>query len=268
MTAGSLVGATPLKWTYIYALAEGSDAAWHRDEWLPGLLELPGVSRVIAHDARSAPQPPDVSRPLNAWAGVVDVQVDDPAVVAGHVLPRVGAVLGERFSELRGLLTTVRYEYDLRRDVPAQQYPYLGERVSWKDAPPTSGEPGDSPDLWRYVYFFRYRDDVSWPDGEDWYLGHHTREGKQLPGLRRYVTWLRRRCDVLGKDQARLFNGFNRYTELCFQSFEEWHAATHAQGPRWRMAEAYPTGVWTDYQQLFIGPHPSLDLPRAPDPRA
>jgi hypothetical protein len=38
-------------------------------------------------------------------------------------------------------------------------------------------------------YCLRYAPGVSWAEGEDWYLGHHTREGKQLPGMKHYKTW-------------------------------------------------------------------------------
>ena len=260
MSTGSLLGPAPLKWTYIYGLGDSADAsAWHRDEWVRGLVGVDGVSRVVVHEARKAPQPEDVARPLNDWAGLVEVHVDDATVVAEVLAPRVRAELGGRLAALRGLLSTVEEEYDLRRDVPAQQHPYATEAISWKDTPPPAGEPGDTDDLWRYVYFFRYKDEVPWVEGEDWYLGHHTREGRQLPGLRRYLTWRRRRCDTLPDEDAALFNGFARYTELCFETFEEWHNATHAHGPRWRMADAWPTGVWTDYQQLFIGTSPAVD---------
>jgi hypothetical protein len=260
VSAGSLLAPAPLKWTYVYALGDSpTAAAWHRDAWVQTLAGVDGVSRVVVHEARKAPQPEDVSRPLNDWAGLVEVHVDDASVVADSLVPLVRAELGGRLSALRGLVTTVAEEYDLRRDVPAQQHPYATETITWKNNPPPAGEPGDTDDLWRYVYLFRYRDDVPWTEGEDWYLGHHTREGRQLPGLRRYVTWRRRRCDAMSGPDAELFNGFARYTELCFETFDEWHRATHLNGPRWRMAESWPTGVWTDYHQLFLGTTPTVD---------
>jgi hypothetical protein len=261
VTTGSLLGPQPLKWTYIYGLGDSPEAAaWHRDEWVQGLVDVDGVSRVVVHESRKAPQPDDVSRPLNDWAGLVEVHLDDLSVVTGPLAARARAEMGGRFTALRGIVSTVSEEYDLRRDVPAQQHPYATESITWKTVPPPAGEPGDTDDLWRYVYFFRYKDGVPWVEGEDWYLGHHTREGRQLPGLRRYVTWRRRRCDALTGEDAALFNGFARYTELCFETFEGWHDATHARGPNWRMPEAWPGGVWTDYQQLFIGTSPDLDV--------
>lgn len=259
MSVGSLLVPEPVKWTYVYALADDPSAeAWHRDEWLPELAKLDGVDRVVAHRARLAPQFDDVSRPLNAWSGLVEVHLRDADVLRSKLAARVLEHVGGRLAALRGLLSTVREEYDLRRDLPSQQHPYLTEPISWKTTPPPADEPTDA-ELWRYVYFFRYRDEVPWVDGEDWYLGHHTREGRQLPGLRRYVTWRRRHLELDPAVTATL-NGFARYTELCFESFEAWHRATHSHGPVWRMDERYPGGVWTDYQQLFIGTTPDIDI--------
>ncbi len=260
MSTGSLLVPEPVKWTYIYALAgDPSAEAWHRDEWLPGLAKLDGIDRVVAHRTREAPQPEDVARPLNAWTGLVEVHLREPDLLRSVLAARVQEHVGGRFLAVRGLLSTIREEYDLRRDLPAQQHPYLTEAITWKGSPPPAEEPVDG-DLWRYVYFFRYRDEVPWVDGEDWYLGHHTREGRQLPGLRRYVTWRRRRDDRLDAATAAQLNGFARYTELCFESFEAWHRATHSHGPRWRMDERHPAGVWTDYQQLFVGATPDIDI--------
>ena len=249
----------PLKWTYLYRLADGR-STWHEDVWLPGLVEVDGVTRVVVHEARQAPQPEDVKRPLNHWSGIAEVHLADGSVMK-NLLPAARAAVADGFTDLRGMLSTVQEEYDLRRDVPAQQYPFISESITWHSEPPTAGEPDDG-DLWRYVYFFRYRDDVPWSDGESWYLGHHTREGRQLPGLRRYLTWRRRQDPFIEGEDVHLFNGFARYTELSFESFEAWHAAPHEKGPKWRMDERYPSGVWTDYQQLFIGTVPSFDIAR------
>lgn len=267
MSLGSLLEPAPVKWTYIYQPVDGTDATrWHDDEWVPELAAIEGVQRVVVHSSRPAPQPDDVRRSLNAYAGLVEVHLDYVDVITKQLVPRVKALLGEKFSTVRGIVTTVEEEYDLRRHVPAQQHPYATEPIAWKNEPPVAGEPTGDADLWRYVYFFRYGDDVPWTDGEDWYLGHHTREGRQLPGLRRYVTWRRHQLGQLDGVDAELFNGFVRYTELCFDSFEAWHRATHSQGPKWRMDERYPTGVWTDYHQLFIGPEPTIDTGRRDAP--
>lgn len=259
MTTGSLLEPSPLKWTYIFRLADDADARqWHLEEWPKSLLQVPGVRRVVIHDSLQAPQPDDVSRPLNDYDGLVEVHLGDASAL-DEVLPLVKGELGPRFAVVRGMVSTLEEDYDLRRHVPAQQHPYLAETIDWKNTPPPADEPAGDADLWRYVYFFRYRDDVPWVEGEDWYLGHHTREGRQLPGLRRYVTWRRRRVDALSAEDAEVFNGSARYTELCFDDFEAWHRATHSNGPRWRMDERHPTGVWTDYQQLFIGVTPVVD---------
>jgi len=81
--------------------------------------------------------------------------------------------------------------------VPAQHYPYLALPVRWRmGKEPEVAEPRGTA-MAKYMYCLGYRKDVDLRWAEDWYLGHHTREGKQLPGLMRYVTYRRRRLPRL-----------------------------------------------------------------------
>lgn len=257
-----------MKWTYVYRLAEGHPATqdWHRGEWAQQLSALPGVDRVVLHSARKAPQPENVSRSLNEFDGIGELYVADPTVIADVVMPLVDSV-ADRFSVLRGMLSEDDPEYDLLRDVPPQHYAHMSDPIAWKTGgPPVADEPTGQ-DLWRFTYFFTYRDDVAYAEGEDWYIGHHTREGKQLPGLVKYVTWRRSQTGAHWPQELRTrANGFVRYTELCFETFEQWHRACYAEGPRWRMPDLHPSGVWTDYHGLFLGPHADVDLQTAPAP--
>lgn len=240
--------------------------AWLRDGLLPGLAGLPGVTRVVWWRARRVPQPEDVSRPLNAVTGMGEVFAPEATLVT-RVLPMLRDLAADvsRVTILRGVVCDEEPEYDLIRDVPAQQHPYFTLPVDWKsgrriEVPEPTGE-----DLYRYVYFFAYRDEVSFDAGEDWYLGHHTREGRQLPGLVRYLTWRRRRPAGAAEYDRDLL-GLVRYTELCFESFERWYDACYRHGPRWRMPEEHPKGVWHDYHAFFLGPEPEIDL-TVPSPR-
>jgi len=220
--------------------------------WLVDVRAIPGVDRVRWWAARVVPQPDDVSRSLNAVVGMGQVCAPERVLRQG-VLPMLE---NEEEQLVRALLTTCVPEYDLLRDVPQQQYPHLTRSVDWKSG---SRPPAVEPlgvDQYRYVYLFAYQPDVGFDEGEGWYLGHHAREGKQLPGLVRYVTW-RRQGDPGGDSPAAL--GLVRHTELCFESFEAWHDACYTRGPRWTMPEGRTGSVWTDYHGFFLGPRPAWD---------
>lgn len=114
------------------------------------------------------------------------------------------------FNELECVMVDEEPQFDLLKDVPVQQFKYL-------HLPPeyTGDEPDydESDDTFLDIYMFNYR--VSNADGEDWYLGHHTREGrisKEL-GRRHYQTW--KSLDVPEEQDSPLKpNRFYRITEL------------------------------------------------------
>lgn len=239
----------------------GADGAEYRllTQVLPGFVKVPGVSRVTWWRSRVVPQPEEVRRSLNLVSGMATLEVSDSAVLASRLLPELRRMRDEGdLTLVRGLVSSTAPEFDLLRDTPFQHLPYATLPVEWKlgrrpSVPEPTGE-----DLFRYVYMFRYRDGVSFDEGEDWYLGHHTREGKQLPGLVRYLTWRRTQRRLLAEFDDLL--GLVRYTELCFESFEDWYRACYPQGPRWTMPNAHPSGVWDDYHAFFLGPDAEIDL--------
>lgn len=239
----------------------GADGAEDRflTETLPGCAEVPGVSRVTWWRARVVRQPEEVRRSLNLVAGMATIEVSDSGVLASRLLPELRRKRDEGdFTLIRGLVSNTEPEFDLLRHTPFQHLPYATMSVDWKTGSrPSVAEPTGE-DLFRYVYMFRYREDVTFDEGEDWYLGHHTREGKQLPGLVRYLTWRRTQRRLLTEFDDLL--GLVRYTELCFESFEAWYQACYPQGPRWTMPAAYPSGVWDDYHAFFLGPNAEIDL--------
>jgi hypothetical protein len=65
------------------------------------------------------------------------------------------------------------------------------------------------------VYFINYRPDISVVDGEDWYLGHHAREGKlnKLIDEHVYKTWKTIRVPEDSKSRFRP-NRWYRLTHL------------------------------------------------------
>ena len=78
-------------------------------------------------------------------------------------------------------------QYDLLRDVPPEHYKYIAWPIQWRGGVPPEIEDGGDTVL--YSYFVRRPSHVSTAEADDWYLGHHTREGKQMPSLKHYKTW-------------------------------------------------------------------------------
>jgi hypothetical protein len=68
-------------------------------------------------------------------------------------------------------------------------------------------------EIFIHTYVFSYREDIETADAEDYYLGHHTREGKQLPGMQHYLTWKSIRVPEVA-DLAIQPNKYYRLTEL------------------------------------------------------
>lgn|GEM_PF-5873957 len=218
------------------------------------IAAIPGVLQVQWWSARVVPQPEDVKNSLNAYTGVLDVFTDSPDVIAESVLPVLEGELGGVFSFLRGIVSDAEPEFDLLRETPPQHISYQHLPIAWKHGHgPVRREPTGN-DLFRYTYFFAYRQDVSWEDGEDWYLGHHTREGKQLSNLVHYVTWHRR--PTVAPESSVL--GLVRVTELCFERFEDFYESCYTLKPSWNMGEKHTEVVWVDYFALFLGPEPDL----------
>lgn len=237
--------------------ADGAEDRFRLDV-LPGFAEVPGVSRVTWWRARVVRQPEEVRRSLNLVAGMATLEVSDSGVLASRLLPELRRKRDDGDLPLvRGLVSGNAPEFDLLRDTPFQHLPYATTAVDWKTGSRPSVTEPTGEDLFRYVYMFRYREGVSFDEGEDWYLGHHTREGKQLPGLVKYLTWRRAQRRLLAEFDDLL--GLVRYTELCFESFEDWYQACYPQGPRWTMPAAHPSGVWDDYHAFFLGPDPEFD---------
>jgi hypothetical protein len=225
----------------------------YRSTVFPAEQAIPGVLQIESARALAVDQPADVRRSLNEVVRMTSIWFDDEAAwQAGHV-PLLEATTG-RLGPTEGILTADGPQYDLLRDTPPQHYPYATMPLDWRlGRAPEVDEP-DGQDLWRYVYFFSYPGDLSFAAGEDWYLGHHTREGKQLPGLVRYTTSKR-----LGPprpdhgDPARSAREFVRFTELCFESFDTWYRVCYPEGLVWTMPAERTTSVWGRYESFFVG---------------
>lgn len=78
----------------------------------------------------------------------------------------------------------------------------------------------------RWVFLVRYPDGVSVEDGERWYFDTHAVEAKQMPGLRRYLTYSLQPAPEAAAGRTRdQLNTWVRLTELHFDDFDAWRAA-------------------------------------------
>jgi hypothetical protein len=89
------------------------------------------------------------------------------------------------FGEFECMFLEEEPQLDLLRDAPPQHYKYMTLQLWWPKGVPRI----DEEEIFIDSYAISYAPEISFADGEDWYLGHHTREGKQLPGMRHYKTW-------------------------------------------------------------------------------
>lgn len=218
------------------------------------LSAVGGVLQIEWWQSLVVPQPEEVRNDLNAYTGVLDVFSEEIELVTGAILPHLEDAHAGELAIPAAIISDASPEYDLLRETPPQHIPYLDQPIAWKHGHgPQRREPtGD--DLVRYTYFFRYREDVSWEDGEDWYIGHHTREGKMLPNLVHYVTWHRRPTIA----SASPLLGTQRVTELCFERFEDFYDSCYRLGPAWNMGTKHESVVWTGYHATFLGLEPSI----------
>lgn len=76
-------------------------------------------------------------------------------------------------------------QYNIMRDVPPQQYKYMTMQLNWPSGVPKIK---DTENINIGTYLFSYNK-VTPEVFDDWYLGHHTREIKQVPGVSHYLTW-------------------------------------------------------------------------------
>jgi hypothetical protein len=247
---------------YFFKLQDGFDDTWYADTRMRRELETRGVDQVrswrtlVAAREDVNPVPPnDYDRMTEVRFGTLkDAEAalcrkDSPWAASHH----------EGLDRFEGIVVGPRPEYNLLADVPPQQYPFMGMPIVWRTGKPPDIPAPQTASLARYMYFFRYRDDVDIRLGEEWYLGHHTREGKQLPGIQTYITWKRRPIPGLEDfipEVARLY----RYTEIGYETIEYQQLAVNLEAPRWVPTMHYRQGVWDfpAYRNFYIPEDPDI----------
>ena len=187
-----------IRFVYLVNYAEGvskeDGETWHLNEHVPQVKRLPGIVRYrswpqvdvgIPYPSPGAPTPHDqfVRRSElcfeNLESGVQSVMAD-PQLWASSKEGVPG------FREFECMFLEEQPQYDLLRDAPQEQYKYMSLQLMWPKGRP---EVDDTAEIFINSYCILYPSGISIADGEDWYLGHHTREGKQLPGMQHYRTW-------------------------------------------------------------------------------
>ena len=187
-----------IRFVHLFNYAEGVSSddgeAWYLGEHVPQVKKLPGVLcyRSWRQIDVGIPYPnPGVPTPFDQFVRRSELCFESSgaglqAVMANPVLwiPSKEGVPG--FREFECMFLDEEPQYNLLQDAPQEQYKYMTLPLWWPRGRP---EVDDSDDIFINSYCFLYRSGVSFADGEDWYLGHHTREGKQLPGMKHYKTW-------------------------------------------------------------------------------
>ncbi|HUY29102.1 MAG TPA: EthD domain-containing protein [Candidatus Binataceae bacterium] len=179
---------------YPAGVSRADGEKWYLGTHVPAVRKLPGVRRYrswpqvnvgIPYPSSGAPAPFDqfVRRSelcfddYEAWRAAY-------RSAPGLWTPAREGTAG--FGPFECMLLGEEPQFDLLRDAPPQHYKYVSLQLEWPKGPP---EADDDAEIFINSYCFRYGPKISFAAGEDWYLGHHTREGKQLPGMKHYRTW-------------------------------------------------------------------------------
>jgi hypothetical protein len=230
---------------------------WYFEQHVAQVKKLPGIIRY--HTWRGLPAIKwGTYNPWDRFVRMSEIAFENLELCLNATTRNSALWSDKGFRELESAITDEEPQFDLLRDVPVQQYKYASLLPQF-----VGGEPeyDASDDTFMDVYMFNYR--VPLVDGEDWYLGHHTREGrhsKQL-GNRHYQTWKILRVPE-EKDSALRPNQFYRLTELGLPEFLRSGWPPGAQQPRSYMTfTPSPVGeVIGQWRNILIDPAKVQDL--------
>ncbi len=169
--------------------------AWYRNQHVPQVRDLPGVTGYLSWPQIDVDIPypsPGAPTPHDQFVRRSEVRFDDleRAVAAVMGNPQLWEPSDEGvpgFREFECMFLREDPQYDLLRDAPPEQYKYMTLPLRWPNGEP---EVDLSAEIFMNSYAINYPEDIPLAIGEDWYVGHHNREGKQLPGMKHYKTWL------------------------------------------------------------------------------
>ena len=263
-------GRGPVRFVYMFSYPKGVDRdaaeAWYLNEHVPAVRSQPGVTGY-----RSWKALPPISMwtfdPYDRFDRISEVVFEDMesclnATVRNPGLWKKNAEDVPGFRELECALLDPEPQYNLLKDIPVQQYKYINY--------PGRYTPGvmldtDRDDVIMDIYMFNYDPKFTFEEGEDWYLGHHVREGRitKRLGHRHYQTWKPLRVTV---DESCPLqpNRFWRFTELGLPDYavdpaksglkpgEKPALMTYTQDPRGQVI-----GEW---RNILIDPDKAEDL--------
>jgi hypothetical protein len=187
-----------IRFVHLFNYAEGvslqDGEAWYLGKHVPQVKKLPGIVRYRSWKQvdMGIPYPsPGAPTPFNQFVRRTELCFEDQkqgirAVMGNPALwtPSGKGVPG--FREFESMFLNEEPQYNLLQDAPPQHYKYMALQLWWPKGRPQVDE---DEEIFIDSYCILYAPNVSFADGEDWYLGHHTREGKQLPGMKHYQTW-------------------------------------------------------------------------------
>jgi hypothetical protein len=179
---------------YAEDIAEKDGENWYLGEHVPQVKKLSGVVRYRSWkyvDVGLSFPSWAFPTPLNQYIRRTELCFEDNKTGIQAVMENPQLWLPSQkgapgFKDFECMFLDEEPEFNLLRDVPHQHYKYITLPLLWPKGRPQVDE---NEEIFIDSYCLRYAPGVSWAEGEDWYLGHHTREGKQLPGMRHYKTW-------------------------------------------------------------------------------
>jgi len=179
---------------YAEGISEKDGERWYFEEHVPKVKKLPGIVRYRSWKQVDVglPYPSNgLPTPFNQFVRRTELCFENEKAGIQTVMshselwqPSQKGVAG--FREFECMFLDEEPEFNLLRDAPPQHYKYITLPLLWPKGRPQVDE---YEEIFIDSYCLRYAPGVSWSEGEDWYLGHHTREGKQLPGMKHYKTW-------------------------------------------------------------------------------
>jgi hypothetical protein len=183
-----------VRFVHFFSYSEGVSVEegeqWYFDVHVPQVKKLSGVTRYRTWRGLPpiwVPSP----YPYDRFVRMSELVFENMALARQATLgdPSLWAEASERkpgFGEFACVFLEEEPQYDLIKDMPVQQCKYAALPLKFSGG---EHQYEDGEDALILVYLFNYC--VPAADGEDWYLGHHAREGKltKQVGLRHYQTW-------------------------------------------------------------------------------
>jgi len=230
---------------------------WYFEKHVPVAKKLPGIVRYRTWRGL----PPvrfGTYDPWDRFTRLSEIAFENLEACLNATTRNPGLWADKGFRELDCAIIDEEPQFDLLKDVPVQQYKYAALPPNFVGGEPHFDEVDDT---FLDIYMLNYKVPVA--DGEDWYLGHHTREGKiskQL-GNRHYQTW--KTIKVPEEPGSTLKpNRFYRLTELGLPEMLRSGSPPDPNRPRSYMTYTQsPLGqVLGEWRNILIDPDKFVDL--------